>query len=367
MKENTFHQHLASLPRMQAEAVASRRVLLIGAGVVGSQLAEMLTRLGIGGLVVVDRDGIAGENLYGAFREAQVGQPKAAAVVEACRAIWPEGRFHAVVRDVADLGLGLFAAADVICGGVDSLAARERINDRCFRLGRPYVDAAVGGATGTVRLAHCLACAWSKQDWEEIGRQTPCRPFQPGAPTLTTAYVAAATAALQAQMVVEVLHGRAPWNWEWRIDFGGPVLLKNALPSDNPDCLFDHERLEGPVLEWELPSPATLDRLYHRAVEAVGEGGLTLEFESADVATCWQCGRRHRHERLHYVPASGQVPCPECGRPARPVEWLEAVGPEAGDRWGDSVLELPLGEWIRVSHRRGAVWLAPRDLWEDLS
>lgn len=352
---------------MQADAVADRKVLLIGAGVLGSQVAEMLVRSGIGHLMVVDRDRIEAENLYGAFRQAQVGQPKAAAVAAACRSIDPTVRAHALMQDVADVGLGLFAQADVVCGGVDSLAARERINERCFRLGRPYIDAAVGGATGTVRLARCLACAWSKQDWAQIDRRTPCRPFRPGSPTLTTAYVAAATAALQAQMVVETLHGRPPWNCEWRIDFSGPVLLRSELPWENPDCLFDHERLEGPVLEWELPSSVTLEQLYQRAVETVGEGDLSLEFESADVGVQWRCGQGHRSHQLHYVPASGQLPCLECGQPAEPVQWLEAVNPAAVDRWGAYPLELPLGEWVRASHPRGWVWLAPSELWGKLS
>lgn len=367
MTKTTFHRHLEALPQMQAEAVADKKVLLIGAGVLGSQVAEMLVRIGIGHLVVVDRDRIEPENLYGAFRQAQVGQPKAAAVAAACRSIDPEVQAHALWQDVADLGLGLFAEADVICGGVDSLAARERINECCFRLDRPYIDAAVGGATGTVRLARCLACTWSKRDWAQIERRTPCRPFRPGTPTLTTAYVAAATAALQAQMVAETLHGRPPWDWEWRIDFSGPVLLKSGLSQENPDCHFDHKRLEGPVLEWELPSSVTLEQLYRRAVETVGEGALRLEFESADVGVRWQCRRGHLHERLHYVPAVSQLPCPECGQPAKPVQWLGRVDPETVERWGTHLLELPLGEWVRAFHPGGSLWLAPSELWETLS
>jgi molybdopterin-synthase adenylyltransferase len=129
----------------QAKLKAAR-VLLIGAGGLGSPLALYLAAAGIGTIGIVDDDRVELSNLQRqvAHTTARIGAPKATSAAEAALAINPECRIepHQVRLD-ADNAMALISRYDIICDGTDNFATRFLVADACVLAKRPLVSAAV--------------------------------------------------------------------------------------------------------------------------------------------------------------------------------------------------------------------------------
>ena len=154
-------------PEGQARLRAAR-VLVVGVGALGSALAEMMARAGVGDLTVVDRDFVEESNLQrqSLFEEADAthGLPKAVAAEARLRRINSEVVVHGIVADVAaDNVMALVGAADLVLDGTDNFATRFLLNDACLSLGVPWIYGACVGSYGlalAVRpgVTPCLRC-----------------------------------------------------------------------------------------------------------------------------------------------------------------------------------------------------------------
>src|SRR3954469_3881705 len=86
------------------DRIGSKHVLIIGAGALGSNNAEMLTRAGIGELTIVDRDYVEESNLQRQqlYTEKDVAQklPKAAAAEKRLKEINSDVKVHGIIGDV---------------------------------------------------------------------------------------------------------------------------------------------------------------------------------------------------------------------------------------------------------------------------
>ena len=143
-----YARHLA-LPEIAAagqERLKSARVLVIGAGGLGSPSALYLAAAGVGTLGLVDCDRVDLSNLQRQvlFDSAALDRPKAAAARDRLLALNPAIRViahelelrAANVREVID-------AYDVVLDGTDRLPTRYLVNDACVLLGKPLVTAAI--------------------------------------------------------------------------------------------------------------------------------------------------------------------------------------------------------------------------------
>jgi adenylyltransferase/sulfurtransferase len=122
------------------------RVLIVGAGGLGSPLALYLAAAGVGTLGLVDHDALELSNLQRqvAHSTARVGMNKAESAAEALRALNPEVRLELHPRRMdAAAALELIPRYDVICDGTDNFPTRFLLGDACHLLGRPLVSAAV--------------------------------------------------------------------------------------------------------------------------------------------------------------------------------------------------------------------------------
>lgn len=122
------------------------RVLVIGAGGLGSPLVLYLAAAGIGTIGIVDDDRVELSNLQRqvAHTAARIGVLKAESAAEAATAINPGVRIepHAM-RLTADNALDLIGAYDLICDGTDNFATRFLVADACVLARRTLVSAAV--------------------------------------------------------------------------------------------------------------------------------------------------------------------------------------------------------------------------------
>ncbi len=129
----------------QAKLKAAR-VLVVGAGGLGSPVSLYLAAAGVGTIGIVDHDRVELSNLQRqiAHTTDRVGAQKAESAAMAARAINPEVRLepHPVRLD-ADNALDLITRYDLICDGTDNFATRFLVADACVLARRTLVSAAV--------------------------------------------------------------------------------------------------------------------------------------------------------------------------------------------------------------------------------
>ncbi|HEX3350633.1 MAG TPA: molybdopterin-synthase adenylyltransferase MoeB [Acetobacteraceae bacterium] len=122
------------------------RVLVIGAGGLGSPVLLYLAAAGIGTLGIVDDDTVELSNLQRqvAHGTASLGRPKAESAAGAARAINPtvQVEIHQARLDPEN-ALELVAGYDVVCDGTDNFPTRYLVADACVLARRTLVSAAV--------------------------------------------------------------------------------------------------------------------------------------------------------------------------------------------------------------------------------
>jgi molybdopterin-synthase adenylyltransferase len=122
------------------------RVLVVGAGGLGSPLLLYLAAAGVGTIGVVDHDRVELSNLQRqvAHTTRRIGAPKASSAAEAALAINPGVVVepHAVRLDAGN-ARGLIGRYDIICDGSDNFATRFLVADACVLERRTLVSAAV--------------------------------------------------------------------------------------------------------------------------------------------------------------------------------------------------------------------------------
>jgi len=122
------------------------RVLIAGAGGLGSPLALYLAAAGVGTIGIADDDRIELSNLQRqiAHTTARIGALKAQSAADAAAAINPDVRVvpHAVRLDAGNVA-GLIAGYDIVCDGSDNFATRFLLADACVLGRRTLVSAAV--------------------------------------------------------------------------------------------------------------------------------------------------------------------------------------------------------------------------------
>ena len=128
------------------EKLLSARVLVVGAGGLGSPVLMYLAAAGVGTLGVIDDDTVELSNLQRQIVHAtsRVGQPKTESAKATLAEINPEVEVvtHSE-RLTAANALRLIADYDVIADGSDNFATRYLVNDACYLAKRPLVSAAM--------------------------------------------------------------------------------------------------------------------------------------------------------------------------------------------------------------------------------
>lgn len=146
------------LPEMGASGQAllgKARVLLIGAGGLGSPSALYLAAAGIGTLGLVDHDRVDRSNLHRQVlhRDDRVGMAKTESARLTLEALNPSIRVqtHRARLDSGNVE-SIFADYDIVVDGSDNFPTRYLVNDACIKLGLTNVYGAVQGFEGQVSV-----------------------------------------------------------------------------------------------------------------------------------------------------------------------------------------------------------------------
>ncbi|MGQ9364828.1 HesA/MoeB/ThiF family protein [Azospirillum sp. ST 5-10] len=129
----------------QARLLQSK-VLVVGAGGLGSPLLLYLAAAGVGTIGVVDDDVVDLSNLQRQVihDESALGRPKVESAAARMAALNPDVRVEAhKTRLTRDNALDLIGRYDLVADGSDNFATRFLLNDACYLAGRTLVSAAM--------------------------------------------------------------------------------------------------------------------------------------------------------------------------------------------------------------------------------
>ncbi|XP_061661481.1 ubiquitin-like modifier-activating enzyme 5 isoform X2 [Syngnathoides biaculeatus] len=178
------YSRLMALKRMgivdNYESIRTFAVAVVGVGGVGSVTAEMLTRCGIGKLLLFDYDKVELANMNRLFFQPhQAGLSKVEAAEHTLRNINPDVSFETHNYNITTLdnfnhfmerlslgGLGDGKPVDLVLSCVDNFEARMAINTACNELGQTWMESGVSenAVSGHIQLINpgetaCFACA----------------------------------------------------------------------------------------------------------------------------------------------------------------------------------------------------------------
>ena len=180
--ENDRYHRQSLISWWDQDRLRAATVIVVGAGALGNEIVKNLALAGVGRIVVTDFDHVENSNLARCvfFREADDGKPKAEVLAARAMELNPDIDVIGIVGDVRlTCGLGLFAAADVVIGGLDNREARLFVNQACWKAGTPWVDGAIEGLLGVVRVfvppeSACYECTMNDRDRELVANRRAC-------------------------------------------------------------------------------------------------------------------------------------------------------------------------------------------------
>ncbi len=356
--------------------VSRSRFLVIGAGALGNEVLKLLALMGAGKVLAYDMDRIERSNLSRSvlFRDEDEGAFKASVAVRRMRELNPG--ISAVARDedvIQRGGLGVFFWADVVLGAVDNREARIFVNSACARAGRRWVDGAIEGLSGVVRVfdparGPCYECTMNAVDRKLVAERRSCallaRDVVLEGHVPATAVAASVIGALQVQEALKILHGQPSLSGEGlHIDGLHDQVSRVAYPR-REDCT-GHERLPPPVRLGIGSRGATWEDLLRRAEERLGSGAvIDLSRDVVVKLGCPRCGSSSPGKVVLGGLKESQARCPGCGA-HRVVETASTVSREGGIDLAATPADLGLPPFDVVVARRGVedqeAWLFDGD------
>src|SRR5450830_439087 len=149
------HLIIPEIGALGQRRLKNAKVLVIGAGGLGSPTLLYLAAAGVGTLGIIDDDDVDLSNLQRQVIHgvADVGRPKTESARDAIAALNPlvDVQLHNVRLDAAN-ALELFAGYDLIIDGADNFATRYLVNDAAAILGKPYVWGSIFRFDGQVSV-----------------------------------------------------------------------------------------------------------------------------------------------------------------------------------------------------------------------
>ncbi len=225
------------------ERLLASSATLVGCGALGSVIASLLVRAGVGRLRIVDRDYIELNNLQRQilFDEEDIarGLPKAIAASEKLARVNSEIEIEPVVADVNPGNVeGLISDVDLVLDGTDNFETRLLLNDACLKHRVPWVYGGVLATYGMMMafvpdVTACFRCF------------VPDLPAPGATPTCDTVGVLGAAASVVASLEVveglkilmgraQELHGHLLYVDVWRGSIEPLTVRKSSVPC--PAC-----------------------------------------------------------------------------------------------------------------------------------
>ncbi|QDH79200.1 sulfurtransferase [Echinicola soli] len=146
---------LKSFGKKSQEKLAASSVLIIGAGGLGTPVAQYLNGVGVGTLAIMDQDTVAESNLarQTLFTPDDVGKHKTDVLIQHLRRQNPSTRFINIREFLTpENALQELADYDLIVDASDNFGTRYLVNDACVILDKPFIYGALHDFEGQVSV-----------------------------------------------------------------------------------------------------------------------------------------------------------------------------------------------------------------------
>lgn len=143
-----YERNIPALSEEECDTLLGKRVLVVGCGGLGGHLIDLLARIGVGMLRVVDGDVFEPSNLNRQLLSEVplLGVSKAKAAAAKVSRINPEISVEAVDSFLTEQNVKrLLLFCDVVLDGLDNIESRRILAKECERAGIPYIYGAVNG------------------------------------------------------------------------------------------------------------------------------------------------------------------------------------------------------------------------------
>ena len=149
------HISLSGIGEAGQERIKQSRVVVIGAGGLGSPASLYLAAAGVGRLGIVDDDTVSEANLQRQilYDTSRLGRPKVEVAKEKLALLNPYCEIvpHPT-RLTPENALGILSAYDLVVDATDNLSSRYLIDDTCHALGKPFVYGSIREFEGQVSV-----------------------------------------------------------------------------------------------------------------------------------------------------------------------------------------------------------------------
>ncbi len=135
------------LPGWNQKALKNSVVVIAGIGGLGTEIAKNLAMAGVGTMHLIDLDIIEYSNLNRQilFSDADEGEPKSKVAARALKKINPHSKYVWHYSNLEDVSPEIYATADLLIAGLDSVTARSELIRRAVHFQKPMID----GGTAT--------------------------------------------------------------------------------------------------------------------------------------------------------------------------------------------------------------------------
>ncbi|MBI4981443.1 HesA/MoeB/ThiF family protein [Candidatus Woesearchaeota archaeon] len=221
------------LGKAKQKKLEKSTVAIVGVGALGTVASELLTRAGVGKLILIDRDVVEESNLHRQllFTEKDIGKSKAKVAEEKLNAINSSVRIDSYAVHLNLEKLSLLKEADLILDCTDNLKTRFLLNDFCRKEKITWIYASGIRTEGYVMpifpRGPCLRCFLREANLETCDTAGVLN-------TITTSI-----AALQTTPAIKVLIGEKVEPCLYHLNLNRMELKKIKI-NKNPNCPTCH-------------------------------------------------------------------------------------------------------------------------------
>jgi molybdopterin/thiamine biosynthesis adenylyltransferase len=142
------------MPNWDQNKISKATIFLAGIGALGCVVAEILTMMGIGKLVIVDYDSIELSNLnrQWLFRDEDIGKSKTLVAKERLKALNPSVDIITFNQKIEDIPEDIYSSCDLVISSLDTFEARRWLNSMCASVEKPLIDAGLYEFFGHVQV-----------------------------------------------------------------------------------------------------------------------------------------------------------------------------------------------------------------------
>ena len=246
MSENTRYERqiaIEQIGEIGQEKLKAARVLVVGAGGLGSPVLTYLARAGVGYIKIVDLDVVSETNLNRQFfyHNEDIGASKAILASESLQKQNPEIQVCGIETRITEENVGeLLEGIDIVVDCVDNIKTRLIMNKACIRNNIPLVEAGIedfyGFVTVVRRECACLECMGF--------RDSSTQNFTP-----TLGATAGVVGSMQALECIKIILGMKGIAYGKMIQYDGIEGTIEAIPIEIASHCLTHKNIKLKIMD----------------------------------------------------------------------------------------------------------------------